>query len=131
MHCQCSATGVKNKPFLMTFLIKILENFRNGKLHRHDLISDFMRFLNFKPLEKPDFIGFLAFRYIPTISNEIVQNHSNGHNSKSVCRYSIRHVGSNPTLSAKPLKKQSLSKGFYFKQKNRTVYQSTALFLCA
>ncbi len=40
-------------------------------------------FLCQNPLEKPDFIGFLAFRYVPTFSNEIVQNHSNGYNSKT------------------------------------------------
>jgi len=82
----------------MTFLIKILENIRNGKLRRHDSISDFMRFLSFEPFTKPDFIGFLAFRYVPTISNEIVQNRSNGHNSKSVDGQPS--VGSNPTHSA-------------------------------
>ena len=43
-------------------------------------------------------MGFLAFRYIPTISNEIVQSRSNGYNSKCVCLNG--HVGSNPTFSA-------------------------------
>ena len=112
MHCQCSATGVKNKPFLMTFLIKILENFRNGKLRRHDSISDFMRFLSFEPFTKPDFIGFLALRYVPTISNEIVQNRSNGHNSK--CSRSAQ-TGARVQISASPPTKtvNCQVRGFY------------------